>query len=228
MSGSQYIALSGMRARARRARPARHRHRQRRHGRLQGRARVARRQPSVRRSTTTLQTAIDTTLGGRRLDIAAGAIAPTGRRSTSRSTGTGFFAVDTPAGPRYTRNGHFTLSADRQAASPRTARLVQGTDGADHARRRRQCASTPTARVWAARTRAGQLAIVDVRRPRPAASRPGHAAARRRPDARTPSDRPTVRGGLARAVERVGRGSAGRADDRARAASKRCRRPSRC
>ncbi len=61
-----------------------------------------------------LRTAIDTTSGGRRLDTTGGAIAPTGRPLDVAIDGNGFFAVQTPNGPRYTRNGQFTRDAGGQ------------------------------------------------------------------------------------------------------------------
>jgi flagellar basal body rod protein FlgG len=57
-----------------------------------------------------LQTAIDTTSDGQALDMRAGAIAPTGRSLDVALDGQGFFAVSTPGGVRYTRNGHFSRS----------------------------------------------------------------------------------------------------------------------
>ena len=62
----------------------------------------------------TLQSAIDTAHGGRRLDMTDGAIALTGRPLDLALDGDGFFVVDTPNGPRYTRNGHFTIDAGRK------------------------------------------------------------------------------------------------------------------
>ena len=46
-----------------------------------------------------LESAIDSSLGARRLDARAGAIEPTGRAMDVAIEGTGFLAVDTPAGP---------------------------------------------------------------------------------------------------------------------------------
>lgn len=45
-------------------------------------------------------------------DFRTGAIAPTGRDLDLAIDGDGFFAVETPGGIRYTRNGHFTRSPD--------------------------------------------------------------------------------------------------------------------
>ena len=113
MSGSQYIALSGLRAHVdaldrlaadianvgtagykgvRDARAAAHR--------------------DV--FDAALQTAIDTTSGGTRLDMTAGALASTGRPLDLALDSPGFFVVETPAGMRYTRNGHFTLNGVKQ------------------------------------------------------------------------------------------------------------------
>jgi flagellar basal-body rod protein FlgG len=49
--------------------------------------------------------------------------------------GEGFFVIDTPNGTRYTRNGHFSLDADRKLVTE-DGLTVQGNDGPDHRRRR--------------------------------------------------------------------------------------------
>jgi len=112
-SGSQYIALSGLRAR------------------VDALDRLATDIANVgtagykgERDTTvaaerfsfdrSLQSAIDTAHGGRRLDMTDGAIALTGRPLDVALDGEGFFVVDTPHGQRYTRNGHFTIDANRK------------------------------------------------------------------------------------------------------------------
>jgi flagellar basal body rod protein FlgG len=59
-----------------------------------------------------LQSAVDVADGPARLDLRAGAIAETGRTLDVAIEGSGFFVVDTPAGQRYTRNGHFLRRAD--------------------------------------------------------------------------------------------------------------------
>lgn len=111
MAGAQYIALSGMRSR------------------LDALDRLASdianadtagykaerttdAQASRPRFETLLQTAIDVAPGARRLDTSAGAINPTGRDLDFALEGEGFFSVQTPAGTRYTRNGHFSVTAD--------------------------------------------------------------------------------------------------------------------
>jgi flagellar basal-body rod protein FlgF len=75
-----------------------------------------------------LQSAIDVTGGGRRLDSRAGAIDPTGRDLDVAIDGDGFFTVQTAAGPRYTRNGHFSRSADGFLTTPDGSK-VMGADG---------------------------------------------------------------------------------------------------
>lgn len=62
--------------------------------------------------SSTLETAIDTTSGARRLDMTPGDLVPTGRSLDLGIDGEGFFSVQTPAGVRYTRNGHFAKATD--------------------------------------------------------------------------------------------------------------------
>jgi flagellar basal body rod protein FlgG len=76
-----------------------------------------------------LQTAIDVTTGQRRLNTAAGAIAPTGRPLDAAIDGDGFFAVETPGGAvRYTRNGHFATRTDGVLTTD-DGSVVQGASG---------------------------------------------------------------------------------------------------
>jgi flagellar basal-body rod protein FlgF len=59
-----------------------------------------------------LQSAIDVAEGPGKFDFRNGALAATGRDLDFALEGPGFFVVQTEAGPRYTRNGHFTRAAD--------------------------------------------------------------------------------------------------------------------
>jgi flagellar basal-body rod protein FlgG len=59
-----------------------------------------------------LQGAIDVAAGPGRTDFQPGVLETTGRDLDFAMQGKGFFAVTTPAGLRYTRNGHFTRRAD--------------------------------------------------------------------------------------------------------------------
>lgn len=59
-----------------------------------------------------LQSAIDVTPGTGRLDFRPGSMERTGRDLDLAIEGRGFFVVDTPQGPRYTRNGNFSRQAD--------------------------------------------------------------------------------------------------------------------
>lgn len=59
-----------------------------------------------------LQTAIDTATGTATTDFTQGEIVPTGRSLDCAIQGEGFFVLETPAGTRYTRNGHFSRGAD--------------------------------------------------------------------------------------------------------------------
>jgi len=111
MAGSQYIALSGMRARLDQL------------DRLAAdianvdtagykAERAADAQADRPQFEAVLQSAIDVTTGERRLDVRPGTLATTGRDLDLALEGNGFFVIDTPAGPRYTRNGHFSRSAE--------------------------------------------------------------------------------------------------------------------
>lgn len=158
MSGSQYIALSGLRARVDEL------------DRLatdianigtagykgEREARAAAERPSFEDA---LQTAVDTTVGGRRLDMRGGAITPTGRPLDVATDGPGFFVIETPAGLRYTRNGHFTLDAERHLVTE-DGLVVHGADGPitiGDGEVRVDADGT----VWGGLTRAGRLAVVD-------------------------------------------------------------------
>lgn len=127
MAGSQYIALSGMRARLDQL------------DRLAadianvGTAgykseRAADAQADRPQFSSVLQSAIDVTTGDRRLDVAPGTMASTGRDLDFALEGNGFFVIDTPAGARYTRNGHFNRSTDGTLVTDDGA-AVQGTNG---------------------------------------------------------------------------------------------------
>jgi flagellar basal body rod protein FlgG len=59
-----------------------------------------------------LQAAVDVTPGPGHLDFRPGSLEKTGRDLDFAIEGRGFFVIDTPQGPRYTRNGNFSLAAD--------------------------------------------------------------------------------------------------------------------
>jgi flagellar basal-body rod protein FlgF len=59
-----------------------------------------------------LESAVDTAPTPGKIDFRPGVIASTGRDLDLAVDGNGFFAVQTPAGIRYTRNGHFDRKAD--------------------------------------------------------------------------------------------------------------------
>lgn len=111
MAGSYYIALSGMRARL---------------DALDRLATDLANASSVayksERGTTAqadrggfgavLQAAVDVADGPTRVDFRTGEISPTGRDLDAAVDGPGMFAVDTPSGIRYTRNGQFLRSVE--------------------------------------------------------------------------------------------------------------------
>jgi len=59
-----------------------------------------------------LNAAVDNVSGAPSVDFRAGVTLPTGRDLDVAVDGKGFFVVQTPTGPRYTRNGSFTRSSD--------------------------------------------------------------------------------------------------------------------
>jgi len=59
-----------------------------------------------------LDAAVDTAPTPPKIDFRAGMVADTGRDLDMAIDGSGFFVVETPGGPRYTRNGHFQRRAD--------------------------------------------------------------------------------------------------------------------
>ena len=75
-----------------------------------------------------LQAAVDVTPGPGHLDFRPGSLEKTGRDLDFAIEGRGFFVVDTPQGPRYTRNGNFSLAADGTVTTA-DGYAVQTTNG---------------------------------------------------------------------------------------------------
>lgn len=160
MAGSQYIALSGLRARVdeldRIATDIANIGTAGYKGERQARV-------SAERAVfeATLDTAIDTTLGETRLDTREGAIAPTGRPLDLAIDGSGFFVIETTTGDRYTRNGHFTLDADRRLVTEE-GHVVKGVDGPIVlGQPEGELNVDADGSVWNGVTKAGQLAVVE-------------------------------------------------------------------
>ncbi|MGE0039787.1 MAG: flagellar basal-body rod protein FlgF [Vicinamibacterales bacterium] len=64
-----------------------------------------------------LDAAIDVTDGPVKVDFRPGPLTATGRDLDVAVDGDGFFEIETPNGPRYTRNGHFTRSPEGMLAT---------------------------------------------------------------------------------------------------------------
>lgn len=75
-----------------------------------------------------LETAIDVAAGPGRLDLRNGSIQATGRDLDFVLEGRGFFEIETPNGPRYTRNGQFGRRADGTLVTSDNL-PVMGADG---------------------------------------------------------------------------------------------------
>jgi flagellar basal body rod protein FlgG len=191
MPGSQYIALSGLRARADAL------------DRLaadianigtSGYKGVRDAHAAAPRESfgEALQTAIDTTTGGVRLDLSEGALAPTGRPLDVALDGPGFFVIETDAGPRYTRNGHFSLNAERQLVAD-DGSPVQG-EGGPITIGEGEVRIDGDGSVWAGTTRAGRISVVEFADP---GSLEHEQGARLFAGAQTatPVDQPVIRAG---------------------------------
>jgi flagellar basal body rod protein FlgG len=76
-----------------------------------------------------LQAAIDVGRGPTRIDARPGAVKDTGRDLDVLVDGPGMFVIDTPAGPRYTRDGRFNRRADGVLAN-QSGMAVQSDSGA--------------------------------------------------------------------------------------------------
>src|SRR5262245_5705926 len=85
---------------------------------------------SVRRPNfaQSLETAIDVAAAPGFIDFANGQIETTSRDLDLALEGRGFFVVDSPAGPRYTRAGHFTRRADGTLTTA-DGMVLQGDNG---------------------------------------------------------------------------------------------------
>jgi flagellar basal-body rod protein FlgF len=75
-----------------------------------------------------METAIDVTLGERKLDTRPGNITPTGRNLDVAVQADGFLKVQTPQGERYTRNGHLMRTLEGTLIT-REGSVVMGEDG---------------------------------------------------------------------------------------------------
>jgi flagellar basal body rod protein FlgG len=111
MAGSAYIALSGLRTRADQLeRLASDIANSGTAGyKAERSATEAAERPSF---ADTLRSAVDVAPGPVRVDFRPGTLGPTGRDLDLAIEGRGFFVVETPAGLRYTRNGHFERQSD--------------------------------------------------------------------------------------------------------------------
>jgi flagellar basal-body rod protein FlgF len=77
----------------------------------------------------TLQSAIDVASGPTRVDVRSGAVVSTGRSLDVAVDGNGFLALDSPAGPRYTRNGRLERRAADGVLVTGEGDPVQGASG---------------------------------------------------------------------------------------------------
>jgi flagellar basal body rod protein FlgG len=164
MSGIQYVALSGLRARVdeldRLAADIANVGTAGYKGQREARAAAER-----AGFDGALKTAIDATSGGTRLDMTAGAIARTGRDLDVAVEGPGFFVISTAAGPRYTRNGHFSLNGERQLVAE-DGSLVEGEGGQPITLGDGDVRIDQDGSVWAGAAQAGRLAVVEFADPR--------------------------------------------------------------
>lgn len=209
MSGTQYIALSGLRARMdeldRLAADISNVGTSGYKGLRETRAAAER--PSF---DETLNTAIDTTFGGAKNDMSSGSIASTGRPLDVAIDGDGFFTLDTANGPAYTRNGHFSINNQRQLVDS-DGDPVLGTSGSPITLGDGDARVDEDGTVWAGNTQAGQLGIVTFPDPGALSNRGGQV-----PGERADAHAGDESGGTrrrARGLERLGVGTARGIDD---------------
>jgi len=136
-----------------------------------------------------LMKATDPAPGELKIDFARGEMAPTGRDLDFAIDGVGFFAIQTPAGVRYTQNGSFERRADGTLTTT-DGLSVLGADGNPLKLADGTVSVDPDGTVRAGSVAAGQIRVVQ-----PAADtrivREG--AARFRIDDVTPVTTPSVR-----------------------------------
>jgi flagellar basal-body rod protein FlgG len=109
---------------------------------------------------TALQSAVDVAAAPGLLDFKLGSILSTSRELDVALEGKGFFVVDTPGGPRYTRNGQFTRRADGTLTTS-DGFVVQGEDGPIQLDASEQVSIEEDGTVRTGQVVAGKLRIVD-------------------------------------------------------------------
>lgn len=107
-----------------------------------------------------LQAAVDVTPGPGHLDFRPGSLERTGRDLDFAIEGRGFFVIDTPQGPRYTRNGNFSLAADGTVTTA-DGHPVQSTTGPLKVGRGGAITVADDGTVSVGAQSAGKLRIVD-------------------------------------------------------------------
>jgi flagellar basal-body rod protein FlgF len=110
-----------------------------------------------------LESAVDVAEGSTRIDFRPGTLAPTGRDLDFAIDGPGFFVVDTPVGPRYTRCGSFSVNPEGVLVTADGA-AVQGTDGAIHIGAG-EVTADPDGTIRVGGAPAGKVRIVDFDNP---------------------------------------------------------------
>jgi flagellar basal body rod protein FlgG len=140
-----------------------------------------------------LRSAIDTTIAGRRLDLSDGALAATGRSLDVAIDGPGFFVVDTPGGPRYTRNGHFAIGSEGKLTTEEGA-VVRGVDGPIGLAGSEPVRIDDDGTVWSGAAIAGRLLVVEFAEPA-ILTRESGAQLHAHGQTATPVARPVVRPG---------------------------------
>jgi flagellar basal body rod protein FlgG len=108
-----------------------------------------------------LQTAIDVSAAPGLIDFREGSINGTGRDLDFAIEGRGFFEIDTPNGPRYTRNGQFNRRADGVIVTA-DGQVVRGEDGPLTVAGQGAISVEPDGTVRSGGTVAGRFRIVDV------------------------------------------------------------------
>ncbi len=111
-----------------------------------------------------LDAVADVVGGDSRVDFRTGTIATTNRALDVAVQGPGFIAVDTPAGPRYTRNGSLTRSADGTLTTNQGEPIANDLGGGAIRIPAGELAIDPDGTVRVGGTVAGRIRLVEFER----------------------------------------------------------------
>lgn len=111
-----------------------------------------------------METAIDVTLGERKLDTRPGNVTMTGRNLDVAVQGDGFLVIQTSQGERYTRNGHLLRTVDGTLIT-REGSVVMGEDGPIKIENKGEIGIDNDGTIRVGKEASGRLAVVRFEQP---------------------------------------------------------------